>query len=70
LDKRSTDTQNVVKLLWKSGAAHGPKTAANATGHNDTVILIVHDFPCALECWKSEGAQKYGEIQEDRIVGA
>ena len=54
LNERAPYTEDVVKLLWKSGAAHGPKTAANATRHDDTVILVVHDFPCALECWKSE----------------
>jgi hypothetical protein len=48
-------------LLWKSGAAHGPKTAANATRHDDTVILVVHDFPCALECWKSEARKNRAE---------
>jgi hypothetical protein len=53
LNKRSTDSQNIVKLFWESSAAHRPETASDATRHDDAVVLVVHGFPCSLDSWKS-----------------
>jgi hypothetical protein len=63
LNERATHAEDVVKLLGKRRATHGPKAASDATRHDDTIILVVHDFPCALDGWKSRGRKNRQKIR-------
>jgi hypothetical protein len=33
---------DVEKLLWQSGTAHGPEAAAYSASHNGYVVVIAH----------------------------
>jgi hypothetical protein len=44
LQQCSAQTEHVVKLLWKGGAAHWPKSRPYAACHYHAVILRIHGF--------------------------
>jgi hypothetical protein len=43
LEQGSSGSQDIQKLFWFAGSAQGPESTADPAGHNNTIVVFVHE---------------------------
>lgn len=73
LDEGLATSQNVEKLLGAFGAAHRPKAAANAAGHNDEVVILhaekMMEWGNLESCYFFFGSNGSHDVKTHHLVG-